>query len=420
MDKVAHLLLARGTRHWFRDTIFEPIADIYVSNLVDRGYALETTKTYIRCVAHFAHWSAGKRLRLADFAESHVDCFLEKHVPTCRCGRTSRGAACDIRAALRSMLALLRESGQCASKRPAFPAAISLELQYLDDYLLEVRGLSIKTRLPRRCQVGQFLFNRFGAGPVQLRVLTPKDVARFVAARTAGLAPGSVKALGISLRSYFTFKASQGERTAALIAALPRVAQWRLAGLPEILTAQEIGRLLDAFERTSATGKRDYAITRCLLDLGMRRAEVAQLTLDDVDWRSGSLTIHGKGKRQDVLPLSAVTGRAIVEYLRGGRPQTSRREIFVRHRPPSNAAAELDIVRNAVRNAAERCGLERRIRGTHIFRHSLAGRLVQAGARFKEIADLLRHRSLDTTTIYAKVDLAALARVALPWPGRRS
>ena len=183
MDKAAHLLLARGTRHWFRDTIFEPIADIYVSNLVDRGYALETTRTYIRCVALFAHWSAGKRLRLTDFRESHVDCFLKKHLPTCRCGRASRRAACDFRAALRSMLALLRESGQCASKRPPFPAEISLELQNLDDYLLEVRGLSIKTRLPRRRQVGQFLFDRCGAGPVQMRVLTPKDVARYVRGR---------------------------------------------------------------------------------------------------------------------------------------------------------------------------------------------------------------------------------------------
>jgi site-specific recombinase XerD len=113
------------------------------------------------------------------------------------------------------------------------------------------------------------------------------------------------------------------------------------------------------------------------------------------------------------------TGRAIAEYLQHGRPQTTRRELFVRHRPPLNGSAGLDIVRNAVRYAAKRCGLEHRIRGTHILRHTIAGRLVQGGARFKEIADLLRHRSLDTTTIYAKVDLKALARVALPWPGRR-
>jgi site-specific recombinase XerD len=190
--------------------------------------------------------------------------------------------------------------------------------------------------------------------------------------------------------------------------------------LPQVLSEAEITRLLNAFDRNTATGKRDYAIARCLLDLGLRRTEVARVQLEDVDWRAGTLNIHTKGKRIDVLPLPEACGRAITAYLRNGRPQTTRRELFVRHRPPINAAAGVDIVRNAVRNAAKRCGLEHRIRGTHIFRYTLAGRLVQGGARFKEIADLLRHRNLDTTAIYAKVDLEALARVALPWPGRQS
>jgi integrase/recombinase XerD len=187
--------------------------------------------------------------------------------------------------------------------------------------------------------------------------------------------------------------------------------------LPKVLSVAEIKRLLNAFDRSTATGKRDYAITRCLVDLGLRRTEVAHLRLDDVDWRAGTLTIHGKGKRIDILPLPQATGHAITDYVRDGRPQTTRREIFVRHRPPVNAAADLDLVRNAVRYAAKRCGLDHRIRGTHIMRHTVACRMVQRGAPFKEIADLLRHRSLDTTTIYAKVDLPSLSRVALPWPG---
>lgn len=235
---------------------------------------------------------------------------------------------------------------------------------------------------------------------------------------TAGWAAASIKAAGISLRSYFLFKASREEPTKALIAALPRVAQWRLAGLPKVLLVAEIKRLLNAFDRSSPTGKRDYAITRCLVDLCLRRTEVAHLQLDDVDCRAGTLTIHGKGKRIDILPLPQATGHAITDYLRSGRPHTTRRELFVRHRPPTNASAGLDVVRNAVRNAAERCGLQQRIRGTHILRHTVACRLVQGGAPFKEIADLLRHRSLDTTTIYAKVDLPSLSRVALAWPGR--
>jgi integrase len=216
------------------------------------------------------------------------------------------------------------------------------------------------------------------------------------------------------------FKSIRGERTKSLIAALPRVAQWRHSRLPQGLSADEVERLLGAFDRTSATGKRDYAITRCLLDLGLRRVEVAHLRLDDMDWEAGTMHFCAKGKRIDILPLPDATGTAIMDYLRNGRPQTTRRELFVRHRPPNNAPADMDIIRNAVRNAARRCGLEHRIRGTHILRHTVACRMVQSGARFKEIADLLRHRSLDTTTIYAKVDLAGLSRVAMPWPGRQT
>jgi len=197
-------------------------------------------------------------------------------------------------------------------------------------------------------------------------------------------------------------------------------AHWRLAGLPRGLAAEDVRRLLAAFDRGSATGKRDYAIARCLIDLGLRRTEVARLSLDDLDWVTGALRIHGKSKRVDLLPLPDATGRAIAAYLRNGRPQTTRREVFVRHRPPIDAPSDVDIVRNAIRNAAKRCGLAQLIRGTHVFRHTVACQLVKRGSRLKDIADLLRHRNLDTTTIYAKVDLHALAQVALPWPGRQA
>jgi site-specific recombinase XerD len=298
------------------------------------------------------------------------------------------------------------------------PAAISAELEDFDRHLTEVRGLCATTRSTRLHHVRDFLLEHFRVGRVELKKLDAADIARFIRRYTAGWRPASIRSASISLRSYFSLKASHGDTTTALIAALPRVAQWRLAGLPQVLSADEIRQLLLAFDRSTATGKRDYAMTRCLLDLGLRRTEVARLELEDVDWQAATLRIHAKGRRIDVLPLPAATGRAIAAYLQHGRPQTTRREIFVRHRPPINAPAGPDIVRNAVRYAAQRCGLERRVRGTHILRHTVACRLVQRGTPFKEIADLLRHRSLDTTTLYAKVDLPALARVALPWAGR--
>jgi len=410
----------RTSEEWFANTVIGCQADAYVLYLAGRGYAAETIKGYLRSTAHFAHWFAQQRARVADLSEELIDRFLDQHLPHCRCAPRCWRARTEVRPALRHFLEMLRAKGACPKRTSAVPDTIAAELADFDRHLADVRGLAASTRVVRLRHVLDFLTGCVGAGPVTLTALAPADVARFMARHTAGLAPGSIKGVGISLRSYFLFRAMRGEQTKTLIAALPRVAQWRLAGLPQTLSAAEIKRLLHAFDRSRATGKRDYAITRCLLDLGLRRMEVAHLRLEDVDWRAGILSVHGKGKRIDVLPLPKATGGAIVKYLQDGRPPTTRRELFVRHRPPVNAPADLDMVRNAVRYAAARCGLERRIRGTHIFRHTVAGRLVQGGARFKEIADLLRHRSLDTTTIYAKVDLQALARVALPWPGSQA
>lgn len=406
---------------WFADSPLSTHVDAYVRYLSERGYAAGTIKAYFNGVAHFARWSRIQQVGLADIDEALINRFMDDHLPVCRCAVPCRHARHDIRAALGHLLAMLYDKGHRAQAGIApVSAPIAVELERFDRHLAEVRGLAPTTRSVRLRHLRDFLIHCFDLGPVHLKMLEPTDVIRFIALYTADWAPASMRAVTISLRSYFAFRACQGERATALIAALPQVAQWRLATLPPVLSSNEIEQLLGAFDRRQATGKRDYAIARCLLDLGLRRTEVARLCLDDVDWRAGTLTVRSKAKRIDVLPLPDATGRAITEYLLDGRPNTTRRELFVRHRPPLNAPAGPDIVRNAIRYAAKRCGLEHRIRGTHILRHTLAGRLVQGGARFKEIADLLRHRQLDTTTIYAKVDLKALVQVALPWPGRQS
>lgn len=412
--KPGHILAQR----WFAKADLEADAGAYVRYLAERGYARETVECYFRSVAHFAHWMSQQGIAFRDVDDVMIDRFLRGHLPHCQCAPLCRRTRADVHAALkhfRDMLGIAR-----AAPVSTVSAAIAAELANLNRHLVEVRGLSESTCCVRRGHVLEFLVDRFGTGSVDISKLVPADVVSFVMRRTRGLAPNAVKSVGISLRSYFLFKTSRGIPTTALIAALPRVALWRLGGLPDVLSPEEIKRLLNAFDHNSATGMRDYAMTRCLLDLGLRRTEVAHLCLDDIDWRAGILTLHGKGKRTDVVPLPWLTGRAIAAYLQYGRPQTNRREVFVRHRPPLNAGASLDIVRNAIRYAAERCGLQERIRGTHIFRHTMACRMAQGGAPFKEIADLLRHRSLDTTTVYAKVDLPSLRRVALPWPGRHS
>jgi len=411
--------LSRISRDWFFGTVLSPSSDAYIRFLTDRGYAHGTVNSYLRCVAHFAHWSASRRLALDGIHEATVASFLDRHLPGCHCAPRCCRTRNEVRAALIHLLVLLRAEGLIAEKTLTVAPAIAVELAAFDGYLGDVRGLKAVTRQARLKHVRDFLLDHFDDDGVRVEALEPADIERFMMKYTVGWKPSSVRAVSISLRSYLRFKAVLGTETSSLIAALPHVAQWRLARLPQHLSKLEVEQLLGAFDRTTATGQRDYAIARCYVDLGLRTSEIARLQLGDVDWREGTLQIHGKGRRTDVLPLPTTTGRAIVEYLRTGRRPTSSRALFLRHRPPLDKPATPDTIRAAIRNAAPRCGLATRLTGTHILRHTVAQRLVQSGASLKAIADLLRHRSLDTTTIYTKVDLDALATVAARWPGRR-
>jgi len=157
-------------------------------------------------------------------------------------------------------------------------------------------------------------------------------------------------------------------------------------------------------------------MARCLTDLGLRANEVIHLQLDDLDWREGTLRLaKNKSRRMDILPLPVLTGQAIAEYIKFARPKTQTRILFVRLRAPREEPIATGCVHRTVQQALDRCGLNRS--GTHLLRHSVASRLLQAGTSLKEIADILRHRSINTTAIYTKVDLHGLSAVAMPWPG---
>jgi site-specific recombinase XerD len=257
----------------------------------------------------------------------------------------------------------------------------------------------------------------FGDDRVDRSRLTPKAVVQYLSKRAFRVTPGSAKVLASSLRSYFRFLQLSGACDEALVLAVPAPANWKLASLPNVLTDDQVSRLLAAFDHGTATGSRDYAITRCVIDLGLRANEVAGLQLDDIDWREATLRIaSGKSRRGDTLPLSASIGKAIAAYLRRGRPKTPARQVFLRVRPPVGRGVTSRTVHNVIRYAAQRAGMGAIVTGTRILRHTAATRMLRHGASIKEIADVLRHRSLDTTAIYTKVDVARLATVAAPWP----
>lgn len=420
MTEITRLKLARASRNWFSDTALAPSADAYARCLSKQGYAHQTVRIYLESIAHFAHWSALRRIGLRETNEGAVERFLKRHLPSCRCAPRCQRARSSVRAALNHLLVILRRERRIAPRMSPDSVAIAREIHRFDRYLTQVCGLKPTTCAARLKVARAFLLDQFAAEQIRMSALKPADVICFMRKYTQGWKASSTRDVGNSLRSYFRFRALHGEPTATLSAAVPTVPQWRLARLPKGISADQLTRLLRAFDRSSATGRRDYAITRCFVDLGLRTTEVARLRLDDLDWREGLVRIRGKGCRVDALPLPQVTGRAIVDYLRHGRPRTSSRALFMRYRPPLDVPATPCVVRAAVRNAAARSGVESCFHGPQVLRHTLAQRLVQGGTPLKEIADLLRHRSLNTTTIYAKVDLPTLRRVALPWPGRQS
>lgn len=289
-------------------------------------------------------------------------------------------------------------------------------LAEFEAYLRNTCGLGEETC---RCYVGTvrvFLRWRHGHGLVDVSEVTAAEVVVHVGERATTLKPGTVKQIATALKSFARCLRLRGLWKGPLVDGIPMVPYRKLVHVPKLLSDQQLKALLGAFDRDHPAGLRGYAIALCLVRLGLRAGEAARLGLDDLDWRRGTLRIvAGKGRRARLLPLPVDVGRAIVAYLRRGRPRTSARCLFVRRRAPLGAMSS-KAVRHEIRQGWTRAGVEVPSKGTHALRHTAATGLLRGGASLKEIADLLGHRTLDTTAIYAKVDLESLAEVARPWP----
>jgi integrase len=225
---------------------------------------------------------------------------------------------------------------------------------------------------------------------------------------------GAAKGRVAELRSLLRFLYVKGLSEVALATAVPPVAGWRDTGVPAGIASPDAERLLDSCDRTDPGGMRDFAILMLVIRLGLRSAEVARLELDDIDWRAGEIVVRGKARRQDRLPLPRDVGEALSAYLRRGRPSAPIRRMFLARKAPMRAIPPALVV-DVARRACARTGLPRV--GAHRLRHTLATEMLRRGATLVAVSQVLRHRDLATTAIYAKVDLANLRRVARPWPG---
>lgn len=322
------------------------------------------------------------------------------------------------RQALKLLLLCLQKQGVCAAASTCITAVDRICAEFAQhlrcNHALAVATVDTYTRVAR-----QFLDWRFKKSGVCLPDLLPVDSIAFVRHESKRMAPPAVKCAAKALRSFLRFAEFSGEVRAGLSAGVPSVATWTTTPpIPKAILSDHAQLAIDSCDRLTAIGRRDRAVLLLLARLGLRACEVIRLTLDDIDWEQAQLRIRGKGGRQSLLPLPTDVGIAIAEYLQQGRPVCEDRHVFLRTMAPIRALLDgSDAVGSIVNYALKRAKVNAPHRGSHQFRHALAAHMLRQGASLPEIGQVLRHRSPQTTSIYAKVDLEALRTLAVAWPG---
>lgn len=381
----------------------------FAAELARLGYRRVPVVFQLQLMAHASRWLQDEGLGAEDLTSEVVRRFLAE--------RRAAGYTNYVTArAMAPLLSYLRGLGVAPAASPRLAVgAVEVLLADYRDYLAVERGLTAETIEGYVLAVRPFLDGRLReGGELALDRVTAADVVAFVVARCPAQSRGAAKMTVTALRSLLRFLHLRGLVGGPLADAVPSTASWRLSGLPRALEPDELEALLACCDRTTPAGRRDYAVLVMLARLGLRAGEVAAMKLEDVDWRAGELRIVGKGRRAERLPLPDDVGEAIVGYLQDGRPASALdRSVFVRVRAPHHGLTAGGVTQ-IVFAAAGRAGLGPL--HAHRLRHTAATQMLRAGASLEEIGQVLRHRQVLTTAIYAKVDRDALRELARPWP----
>ncbi|MEM5353435.1 tyrosine-type recombinase/integrase [Paraburkholderia caribensis] len=385
----------------------------FAAQLLRMGYAPNTVHAKCDVLADLSRWLGRRQIPLAKLNETRLRQFQE--------ARRLRNSVrrCDL-ATGQQFLAYLRDQGDIApAVQQIDRTASACLIRAYEVFLYTERGLSRSTAARYLPIIRCFLDERFGCKIPRLERLRPQDLHDFILREMRRVSRSHGKLIVTALRSFLRFLLQRGAIQTDLACTLPGVACWRLSHLPKSLPPDQVKRLLACCNRSTPAGERDYAILLLLARLGLRGGEVLAMTLDDRDWERGEIVVRGKGQRLERLPMASDVGAALVNYLRDVRPACATRRVFIRMKAPHQGLAVTAIC-CIVRRAIGRAGLAPEFKGAHLLRHSLATDLLRRGATLGEIGQLLRHRQPITTQIYARVDIAALRDIALPWPGGAS
>lgn len=376
-----------------------------------RDYEAARRRQYTAVVLHFGYWLADRDVAMDSFSTDHIEAFLAEHQNGCSCFWKMRTGA----KAMRYALNLAVKMRALRLIPPTNLSAIDREVLAFDAMLAGVWGLSEASRRKHSNIVRRLLVGSVRDGRVDMADLTPLHIRQFVLGGNRWK-PATIRSYAGSVRCYLRYRTLVGDDVRRLKRAIPAPAMRSPTKLQTGFSPAEVEQLLEVSAEIGQTRKRVHAIVRCLADLGMRSIEITRLTLDDIDWEKGLIRVPStKSRRSDPMPLPFATGEAIADYLVHERQATQHREIFVRHVAPIGEPITPRAVQRSVYAVYERLGWD--CTQIHIFRHTIASRLVNGAVPMKQVADVMRHRSVVTTAGYARVDQNRLAAVALPWPG---
>jgi site-specific recombinase XerD len=405
---------APKTLHRLRAGPSAPYIDGFADSLERDGYAHASAVRYLRTAAHlgwFVHLEGGA---WADVDAGTLEAF-RRHVPRCRCPRSNGGATgYHARFGAKLFHRHLVRLGVCkgpviADAECAEPALVSAFRAWLRVH----RGASDPT-LRQYGRGATELIDELGADVASWNARSVRD---FLLRRAAECGRPTTQKLITSLRAFLRYVSFTGESRDDLALAVPAVASWRLARLPRCLSEDELARVIAACDGTTRGRLRDRAIVLLLSRLGLRAGDVARLRLGDIDWRNGILRVTGKGRYEVGLPLPQDVGDALLAYLARRPAGGDSDHVFLRSRAPSTPFADGDGVSSVVRHALQRAGVKAPAKGAHLLRHTAATQMLRSGVPLDQIGLVLRHRSIDMSAYYAKVDVALLRGVAQPWPG---
>jgi integrase/recombinase XerD len=393
-------------------TDFQSHLDSFAQELGGVGFAREHVRNQLRAAAHLCVWAGRQRVTVEGFSDDVISRF-RLHLPQCQCPGPKRGKGSHVVGWAQRFVEHLRRVGVLPAvivdPKEARPALLQEFLTWMRQH----RG------------VGEASLRRYEYHLVDLLDCLGDDPSRFTAQKLRGFvqqqsrnysSTGGTKALFTAVRMFLRHLTIEGKCSAGLNYALPSLAGWSQQGVSRCLPAADVETLIAVCDQTDKVGMRDRAILLLLARLGLRAGDVATLRLPDISWPQATIRVSGKGGREALLPLPQDVGDAILTYLEFGRPHVEYDHVFLRCCAPYRPFAHGGPVSLIARRAFLRSGIKSPSLGSHILRHSVASEMLRQGTPLYGIATVLRHRSIETTTIYAKVDLDLLREVAQPWP----